>query len=86
MKLTSRLKKYGSSLFLLVPYKIIRENKIKINDLIEYDILKINNLNIKNTKVSKYLCLNKECRYSFESNEKYPSCPRCDCNKIEVLV
>lgn len=81
MKYTSKIQKVGSSLYILVPSNLVNVIKIDKNDIVEVDIKKLTNSNIKS-----YRCI--ICNNFFDMESTEPYCPICgneDSYSIEVL-
>ena len=80
MKYTTKAKKIGSSLFLIIPNIIKNNFEINENDDIEINIKKINEENL----LKEYRC--KLCNLIFTTDDEQSYCPSCDCEDLELNI
>jgi hypothetical protein len=83
MKLYKKLTKIGTGYWLLIPQKIVRDNELIENDMVEIEINKI-----QRDKLIEYRC--ERCLHQFclNANESLfcPSCGEEDMNAFTKLV
>ena len=81
MKYKTKIKKIGTSNFVIVPSFIIKNLNLKDNNEVEINIEKVNIR--EKLEIKSYKC--KVCEYKFDSDDEIPYCPFCECENLLEL-
>jgi len=72
MKITTKLKKIGTSMFVLIPSNLCNIMELNEGDILEADLIKTNESILK-----EYRCLICEHTFTSSDNEEDVYCPNC---------
>lgn len=76
----TKIKKWGSSLAIIIDNLYVKENKLSKGDLIEVKISKIS----REKEIKSYRC--RKCSHLFDTDEDIPYCPICnDDTRVEEI-